>query len=96
MDNVRFHKTVEIRNILAERNVSFDFLPPYSPFLNPIENMFSKWKNFVARISPKNESELVDGIKNGSSLISNEDCDGYYRNMMRYIRRSINNEVIED
>ena len=28
------------------------YLPPYSPFLNPIENMFSKWKEYVRRERP--------------------------------------------
>ena len=96
MDNVRFHKTLEIRNILAEKNIGVQYLPPYSPFLNPIENMFSKWKEIVKRINPTNETQLIDGIKNGSSLVTSNDCDGYYRNMIRYILRSLNNEIIND
>jgi transposase len=39
------------------------FLHPYSPFLNPIENMFSKWKNLVKRLNPCNEEALMDFIK---------------------------------
>jgi transposase len=42
MDNVAFHKTDVINNIVVESGYEILFLPPYSPFLNPIENMFSK------------------------------------------------------
>lgn len=46
-------------------NFSFLFLPAYSPFLNPIENMFSKWKNITRRATPQNENELLSAISNG-------------------------------
>jgi transposase len=45
MDNVAFHKTAEIRSIFENSMHEIVFLPPYSLFLNPIENIFSKWKN---------------------------------------------------
>lgn len=96
MDNVRFHKTSEVLKTLSNRKISFEFLPPYSPFLNTIENMFSKWKDIVKRSSPQNESELMEIIAKSSSLLTSTDCEGYYRNMLRYIPRCINNELIKD
>jgi hypothetical protein len=42
MDNVMFHKVGYINAEVIRRGFSIMFLPTYSPFLNPIENMFSK------------------------------------------------------
>jgi len=35
MNNVAFHKSIQIRNYIEEQEFEVDFLPPYSPFLNP-------------------------------------------------------------
>ena len=61
MDNVRVHHA---------RNLNYEgfrvlYLPAYSPFLNPIENAFSKWKNFVNRNRSECREELIAAIKNG-------------------------------
>ena len=42
MDNVRFHKMKIIIDLFKSYGHDILFLPPYSPFLNPIENVFSK------------------------------------------------------
>jgi len=96
MDNVPFHKSNQIKNYISDQELSYDYLPPYSPFLNPIENMFSKWKEFTKRCNPQNENELMEAIEDGRNLISQVDCEGYFRNMARYISRSINEDIIND
>ena len=97
MDNVRFHHSVRVKELI-EAQVGFKilFLPPYSPFLNPIENMFSKWKNIVKRGNPVNEEMLIDMIDNGSDMITRTDCENYSRNLFNYLPRCQNEEVIED
>ena len=35
MDNVPFHKSQQVKNFILERGYHYDYLPPYSPFLNP-------------------------------------------------------------
>ncbi|KAI5150820.1 hypothetical protein ENBRE01_1731 [Enteropsectra breve] len=42
MDNVSFHGTQPIKDFIVTSGYNYIFLPPYSPFLNSIENMFSK------------------------------------------------------
>lgn len=81
MDNVAFHKCTAVRETILQEGCDVKYLPPYSPFLNPIENLFSKWKKFVNRANPQNEQELMTAIGNGSSLITSVDCDGYFSNM---------------
>jgi transposase len=41
MDNVPFHKNMKVKNIIEAAGHNILLLPPYSPFLNPIER--KKW-----------------------------------------------------
>ena len=95
MDNVQFHKCREIQQLINNNNYELLFLPPYSPFLNPIENMFSKWKGITKSSNPRNEHDLMNVIMHGSRLITSSDFDGYFRNISSYIPRYLNNQNIE-
>ena len=64
MDNAKFHHSHAIKNLLAEYNINFQYLPPYSFKLNPIEEVFGTIK---ARYSsgdnrPNNSLELIGKI----------------------------------
>jgi transposase len=78
MDNVPFHRAQGVQTIFSEFGHSLNFLPPYSPFLNPIENLFSKWKMSIRQSAPRNEEELFSLIHSSSRLITTEDCDGFF------------------
>ena len=41
MDNVRFHHSKIVQELLKHKNVDVLFVPPYSPWFNPIELCFS-------------------------------------------------------
>ena len=41
MDNASFHKSTKIKLILEQNGHTLEFLPPYSPDLNPIEQTFA-------------------------------------------------------
>ena len=44
-DNVSFHRSNIIRQwFVTHPRMLIEFLPPYSPFLNPIEELFSAWR----------------------------------------------------
>ena len=45
MDNVCFHHSKEVVNYIKTQDWSLLFTPPYSPWFNPIENVFSVVKN---------------------------------------------------
>ena len=44
MNNVRFHKITIVQDLILDSMHSILYLPSYCLFLNPIENVFSKWK----------------------------------------------------
>ena len=44
-DNVSFHRAALVRDWFTNHNTfTVLYLPPYSPFLNPIEELFSAWR----------------------------------------------------
>ena len=96
LDNVPFHKAIVIQNQVQGAGHRLLFLPPYSPFLNPIENAFSKWKGAVRVRLPQNENQLMEFIDEGGRLITAEDCGGYFRHMLGFFVRCINREEIID
>jgi len=41
MDNLAIHRSKEVQNVLQQKHIQSLFIPPYSPWFNPIENAFS-------------------------------------------------------
>jgi transposase len=95
-DNVRFHKDDDILEKIATSGHSVRFLPPYSPFLNPIENLFSQWKQMVRNGNPKNEEELMNLIDSTFLEISAEHCTNYYKHMLEMINECLDRKQVID
>lgn len=88
MDDGRFHHS-KLLNFM-------DFRKLYSPFLNSIENAFSRWKNLVNRAGSRSREDLLHSIRSGFINVTPNDCNGYWMNMRKYLRRSQNREIITD
>lgn len=52
MDNCRFHHRQDVLAVLTDKGISYKFLPPYSPQLNPIEEFFGELKANYRAIKP--------------------------------------------
>lgn len=50
MDNYCIHKSAKTKEILEKVGCSLLFLPPYSPDLNPIENLWAVIKSRIKKI----------------------------------------------
>lgn len=44
MDNARFHKRKDMKDVIEKENHTLLYLPPYSPDLNPIEHKWAQYK----------------------------------------------------
>jgi len=82
MDNAIFHKCVEIKEAISLAGHELLFLPPYSPFFNPIENMFAQWKSLVRTACSNNENELLAAIRSFESIIKVEQCNNYVKHVV--------------
>jgi len=53
MDNLGSHKRRAIRQLIRAAGAKLFFLPPYSPDLNPIEQVFAKLKTLLRKADPR-------------------------------------------
>lgn len=94
MDNCAFHKSTSIVSLLNSSGIQVKFLPPYSPQLNPIEEVFSSIKSRYKNIIPRaiNESQLKENIV---SIITNLNLNflNFYDNMRTWTNRGISREI---
>lgn len=64
LDNASIHKADNIKILLSF--ILMQFLSRYSPFLNPIEELFSQWKHFFKNLFSKSLSQVVYNIYKSS------------------------------
>ena len=63
MDNAAFHKSQETKKLIETAGCRIFFLPPYSPDLNPIEQLWANMKKKVQGILERiREIKLADAI----------------------------------
>jgi len=79
-DNLGSHKVAGARNAIEARGASLLFLPAYSPDLNPIEQVFSKLKQFLRSAAPRTRPALWRNIGHGLDRFSPTECSNYFAN----------------
>ena len=62
LDNLAAHRVDGIRQALAAAGASILYLPPYSPDLNPIEQLFAKLKALLRKAAARTRDELWSAI----------------------------------
>jgi len=62
LDNFRTHHAKKVKEEAEKLNIVLVYLPPYSPDLNPIENVWKSVKRVVSEKSPLNVEELKEVI----------------------------------
>lgn len=79
LDNLGSHKGKAVRKALRRAGVHLLFLPPYSPDLNPIEQVFAKLKTLLR----KADERTVEGtwLRIGALLdcFSPQECSNYLK-----------------
>lgn len=79
MDNVKFHLQARIRETIESTGAKIIFLPPYSPDLNPIENMWSKIKNTLRKLAPRTTRNFKKCIKIAFDEIAKTDLVEWFK-----------------
>jgi len=77
-DNVSFHKSQELINMIEATGAKVVFLPPYSPDLSPIEKMWSKIKEILRRIKPRKNYEFHEAFLKAITSVNDEDFEEWY------------------
>ncbi len=90
-DNVRFHRTNQIREWFTTNSNHFlnVCLPPYSPFLNPIEEFFSSWRWKVYDRQPYTRENLLSAMELACVDIPMEAFQGWIHHSRAFFPRCL-------
>ena len=77
MDNLSSHKVAGVNEAVRSVGARIRYLPPYSPDLNPIENMFAKLKHLIRKSGERMVEALWSRIGQLLDLISHQECQNY-------------------
>jgi transposase len=66
MDNASIHKSIEVRELIESKKARLIYQPPYSPFLNKIENYWAFMKKTLC-----NNSKFIDNFDENLKYVCN-------------------------
>jgi len=77
MDNLASHKVAGVREAIAQAGARLLYLPPYSPDLNPIEQVFAKLKALLRSAACRTLEALWATIGDLLAQFTAEQCAAY-------------------
>lgn len=80
LDNLGSHKGKVVRRAIRAAGAKLFFLPPYSPDLQPIEQVFSKLKHLLRNAGVRSVDALWKTIGTLLDSFSANECANYIRN----------------
>jgi transposase len=80
MDNLGSHKSGAIRSAIRSVGARLFYLPPYSPDLNPIEQVFAKLKGLLRKAEERTMEGVWQRIGGLLGCFAPDECANYFRN----------------
>ena len=78
LDNLKAHKSPRVAEILARKNCTVRYLPPYSPDFNPIEMVISKLKSALRKLAERTVVGLLAILEGCAALFKPAECENYF------------------
>ena len=78
-DNLSCHKVSGVAEAIAARGAHLQYLPAYSPDLNPIEMAFSKLKALLRRAAARDLTSLITAAAEALNSFSSAECLNFFR-----------------
>ena len=78
IDNLPAHKSARVTAAVEAAGCRLVYLPPYSPDLNPIENMWSKVKASVQEAAARTLDAVVNAVGVALHSVTPSDFEGYF------------------
>ena len=85
MDNLPAHKANGIQQAIVAAGARVVYLSPYSPDFNPIENCWSKLKEFLRSPAARTYQELDAAITQAIDTVTSSDIIGWFTHCCYYI-----------
>lgn len=79
MDNLSSHKVQGLEEIVNERGAQIEYLPPYSPDFNPVENMWSKIKAHLRQMKERCKDTLIEAVGTALKTVTAQDALGWFK-----------------
>ena len=80
MDNLSSHKAPVIRKAIRGVGAKLFYLPPYSPDLNPIEQVFAKLKALLRKVNARTVEAVIEAIGQILDEFTADECARYLAN----------------
>ncbi len=80
VDNLLSHKVTGVRHAIEAAGAELRFLPPYSPDLNPIEQLFAKLKSLLRKTAARTVEAQWTAIGQLVACFAPGECKNYIRN----------------
>jgi transposase len=80
LDNLGSHKSNAVRAAIRAAGARLFFLPPYSPDLNPIEQVFAKLNHFLRKAAERTREATWKRIGALLDCFSPNECQAYLAN----------------
>ena len=80
MDNLSSHKVAGIKEAIEAVDATVLYLPPYSPDLNPIEQLFAKIKALLRKAAARTLDALDDAIATALAACKPKECANFLAN----------------
>jgi transposase len=87
-DNLKSHLAPAVSEAIERAGASVLPLPRYSPDFNPIEEMFSKFKEFLRRVGARAKEHLFDAIGEGLREVTPGDILSWFRHAGMCVMRA--------
>jgi transposase len=80
LNNLGSHKGKPVRKTIRDVGARLVFLPKYSPDLNPIEQVFAKFKTLLRKAGARTYDVISDACAEILSRYQPAECAAYLRN----------------
>ena len=80
MDNLGSHKSPSVRQMIRKAGARLWYLPPYSPDLNPIEQVFAKIKHCMRVAQKRTIDDACHHIGHLVASVLPDECSNYFAN----------------
>ena len=90
MDNVATHCSERVCSLIEGAGAHMIYLPPYSPDFNPIEQCFSKMKEFLRSIAARTTRKLRNALLKAINAITPSDVKGWFEHAGYWVSSGCN------
>jgi len=78
MDNLSSHKVNGVKEAIEAAKATLEYLPSYSPDFSPIEECWSKFKEFLRAKAARTRELLDQAITEALDIITPQDAQGWF------------------